>query len=154
MKIEKNDISDLLQLFATHEIAVLVKKMGFNDHCFAYYDEKKELVFQDKPYAFWSKNDKVNWNRNLLRRTGRENVCAAPTWEQVVDFINVNTDYTISIEPLKLNSYDYELRYSYEYHEKTLKCGGASGAEFIDKKQANEKCILTVLNLILNDKKA
>ena len=90
------------RLFATYDVAFKLKSIGFNDKCFGYYDEKKELVLHEKPYAFWTTNEHNNWNHAFFKK-GKENICSAPLWEQVYDWFGVKGI---------LISFDYNTRFN------------------------------------------
>lgn len=88
------------QLFVPYNIAFKMKTLGFNDHCFAFYDERKTLCYHEKPYAFWTKNSEVKLNHTFFRK-GKENICAAPLWSQYIIWLRNNYKIYLSVIPIR-----------------------------------------------------
>ncbi len=99
-------------LFVPYDNSFKLKQVGFNEHCFGFYSEKKELIFHQNPKAFYTKNKDVAFNASIFNILSKKkyDVCAAPLYSQVIDWFEDVHD--IKISPLflrKLNSYVFIL---------------------------------------------
>lgn len=114
-KTEKQITDELFSNeFCTHEISLKLKELGFNQRCFAFYNEKEELVLQDKPYAFWTSNDNINWNRQIFRfKSDRKNLCSAPLLQQAITWLDTKNWY-VDVEMY----ITYDGLYAFKYHIK------------------------------------
>jgi hypothetical protein len=104
-------------LFVPYNIAFELKRLKFNESCLAFFDERKELKLIERPAAFWSRNDSVDWNHTIFRK-GKVNLCTAPTWEQVIDWFEKNHGLYLYVGT---HSYEwsagvYDLRSGLEFH--------------------------------------
>ena len=65
--------------FATYEIALALKELGFNEQCFAVFLKNKELMVLYQP-----------GNGIIIHTDGvldEEDDCVAPLWQQAIDFL-------------------------------------------------------------------
>lgn len=87
--------------FATYEIALKLKELGFNEECLGYYHVNEGYT---KGYAFcYSENTRTS-DCSVL----------APLWQQVIDWLRDKHDIVIEITRQKYfdtyaNSYAYEV---------------------------------------------
>jgi hypothetical protein len=88
--------------FVTYEIAVILKVIGFNEPCIAYYVND---TFKFKIYL----NKDANYNYDFT--VG--NLVAAPLWQQVIDWLREKHDVHLSIEPLHRPKKYNKLMYCY-----------------------------------------
>ena len=112
-KKEVKHITDLFgSEFCTYEQSIKLKQLGFNEKCFAHYDERKELVLQDKPYSFWTANNHINWCHVPFRK-GKENLCSTPLLQQAITWLDTKNWY-VDIEMY----ITYDGLYAFKYHIK------------------------------------
>jgi hypothetical protein len=62
--------------FVTYDIAMQLKKLGYNGECFAYYNDAQHPIYEHKR----------NSDTNKLGMYGK--YCAAPLWQQAIDWIS------------------------------------------------------------------
>lgn len=141
MQIESN----LDKIFVSSYIAIKLKELGFDEECLAYYHNHVELDLVK------NNNFTKNSEQNLYHGD-----CAAPTWEQVIDWLESNYSINISINP------------SVEVFEGSLTVMSISGYSFIikslkqdtdlndyfhsecfkTKEEARKEAILKIINII------
>lgn len=141
--------TELSKQFVSYQIAMLLKELGFNEHCFAFFNEKKELFLQDKPNAFWTKNDSIGW-MHIPFKKGKSNLCSAPLWQQALDWIAENSNLLINVRV------DYSYSRESKYYFYTIySIGGNSGQSTSSLESmyvARELAIETALNIMKNGK--
>lgn len=76
--------------FVTHEIALKLKELGFDEECFCFYTDSKQLRYN---FILDSENPKLipNSKINVL------NYCAAPLWQQAIEWIKKTYNICIDI---------------------------------------------------------
>ena len=84
-------------LFVTYAIALLLKQLGFNEKCLAYFNDKKTFYLHDHPNAFYTDNEHVeSYCTNIFsKKINKANACQAPTWEQVETWLRDNHNIAI-----------------------------------------------------------
>ena len=98
--------------FVTYEIALKLKELGFNEECLACYTPHLgkgifELISKG------TSNEKSGFNERFIKAKAI-NGCAAPLWQQVIDWFRDEPDIVIEITRQKYfdtyaNSYAYEV---------------------------------------------
>ena len=86
------------QLFVPFDIGISLKRKGFNEKCFGYFneDENFEIIFSFPPYEL-----KI------------PELCMAPTYQQVIDWFEKNYKIKITLEhqPMTGMWFSYIWRY-------------------------------------------
>jgi len=72
------------ELFLPYELAIIARDKGFDDECFGWYDFELELRVS------LSQNSKYGWDKS------KKGSCAAPLYQQIVDWFR--NKYDINIE--------------------------------------------------------
>lgn len=72
--------SNIKELFIPYVLAVLAKDFKFNEICLGYYSDIKKLYLTDDENGF------KNSNLSISNRIRKENLIAAPTYQQIVDW--------------------------------------------------------------------
>jgi len=152
--------------FVPYEIAIKLKEKGFIDECMANYEisltaqENEEDGFSG-PFG-WKKGE-VNFNKgyfvnNSLFDFSNENwlMCAAPLWQQVIDWLEDKFNLKFSIA--YWNGYNgflsKEMQYKYEVYiipenAPSITVRGDKGSSYFDtRKDAITAAILKALTLI------
>ena len=88
--------------FVTYEIALKLKELDFNEECFGYFNEKKNLILAsvsaDKKFIpfYYTNLYATKWLGSIFSsKNKKNNICVAPLWQQVIDwfrdekFINI-----------------------------------------------------------------
>eukprot|EP00825_Cyclidium_porcatum_P040585 TRINITY_DN5167_c0_g2_i1.p2 TRINITY_DN5167_c0_g2~~TRINITY_DN5167_c0_g2_i1.p2 ORF type:complete len:343 (+),score=44.58 TRINITY_DN5167_c0_g2_i1:2085-3113(+) len=97
------------------------KSQGLTNIVLLFFNEKKELFLQDKPNAFWTKNDSIGW-MHIPFKKGKSNLCSAPLWQQALDWIAENSNLLINVRV------DYSYSRESKYYFYTIySIGGNSG---------------------------
>jgi len=65
--------------FATYEIALALKELGFNEECFGYFDE-------DSDFSTFEYYDSERQNSTIQSEYAGIKQCTAPLWQQVIDW--------------------------------------------------------------------
>ena len=138
--------------FVTYEIALALKKLGFDEECFGvYYDYKG-----DPKLCF----DSLFSNKDMIIHTNEHSyyaLCLAPIWQQIIDwFDNKNIIIGIDINPGTL-FYRVHLykRYYHNPGRLVIRKYFLSGEfdNFISKEEAREQAILKCIELCKNQNK-
>jgi len=118
--------------FVTHQIAEDLKKLGFDENCFGWYDDKKSFFFPANN-TMHTRNSRVN-NVTLI---------AAPLWQQVIDWLDTKNLFSV-IYRLKNSKYECQL------HNEcgVLVSDDLFGEQFSTRQEALEATILTALKTI------
>jgi hypothetical protein len=128
--------------FCTYEISLKLKELGFNEECFCFYTDSKQLRYN---FILDSENPKLipNSKINVL------NYCAAPLWQQVIDWFREKHNKIITV-------YSNASGYLWETHDAI----GGTQREWSDYsgpndsgcwdtyEEAREQAILKALELI------
>lgn len=136
--------------FATYEISKECKELGFNEHCFAYFNHKKQFHLHDNPLAFYTKNESVSsWCASIFAtKESKLNACSAPLWQQVIDFIREEYNFHITLllahdeDSIWYDWHVSKIEQSYDY---TPIVSSENGADY---KEAREQAILEAIKLI------
>ena len=74
--------------FVTYEIALNLKKLGYESNSATYYDEDGKLRIFQYPEAFYNSNKNIFQLRhfkNLFnRKRAMDTMCIAPTWTEAI----------------------------------------------------------------------
>ena len=143
--------------FATYEISLSLKELGFDEDCFCYYakpypDERIEFNYAAISYGF------VKQNHSILQK------CSAPLWQQVIDWLE-SKNILISIYYDKVDKsyfkkdyppphnyiYSYRVGYYDEHKQCIMEKLMVNGFEWSYHK-AREKAILKATELCQNKK--
>lgn len=100
-------------LFIPYRESLLLKELGFNDSCLAYY----RLSFDDEKDNFKTElaffKEKYNNNRlNLHPSAGKEAICTAPLFHQVIEWFISTKQLTYNLYPV-LNTSTKEIWYDW-----------------------------------------
>ncbi len=86
---------EIEKLFATHEIALHIKELGFNLPCFGFYTSQGKLrAHKNEEDDFQEFSTIINTHLKVL------DYCTAPMWQQVIDWLK--SEYKISFEITKI----------------------------------------------------
>ncbi|MEE8564890.1 MAG: hypothetical protein V3S79_00740 [Candidatus Thermoplasmatota archaeon] len=124
--------------FVTHDIALALKKLGFNEKCLACYDEKGVFgltVMSIKKYYTNSKED--TWN------------CAAPLYQQAFRWFREK--HSLTGRPT-IGNQEYSFRIFDEKEDKTIREGVRElGAHFNGSyEQAELACLRRLIEIVKN----
>lgn len=93
--------NDLVNTVVPYDIAIELKKLGFNEKCFVFYDEDKNPMHFQQPMAFYNNNNDIQYLRKLKNlfktKKVKDIMCLAPTWDQVSEWFlkkNMHVTYT------------------------------------------------------------
>lgn len=117
--------------FIPYEESLELKKLGFNESCLAYYNERCKL-FLINTSSFITKNDYIHWKcrlYNIFNRTAKSKLCTAPTFPAVFKWIR--KVYGIQCFP------DYIYYDEFHYGYRWVKKDGSYGEWWYDAELAN-----------------
>lgn len=126
--------------FVTHEIALKLKELGFNDTCFGCWESNTEFHI---PFTVGNDLDKPNQFNSI------ENCIAAPLWQQAIDWLIKKHDLLIRIDKVKkgwiwnwsnLGNWNYlypEVQHTYKTYEECLKEAVLEAINIIIKNKNN-----------------
>lgn len=95
--------------FMPYEMAFKFKELGFDERCFAYFNDKKEFNLHTNPNAFYTRNSHVEkWCTTIwARKKNKLQACQTPLWQQAYEWlfkklefyypyleVNIFTDYS------------------------------------------------------------
>lgn len=117
--------------FTTYEIAIELKKLGFNEICLKYYDINYQLSDSicDK-YVGSIKND----------RYSTYHVCTAPLWSQIIDWLREEHKLHVEIQ-CPDDDYGYYSWCIHELHKFGSVADGFTNDYYISREQAILKAI-------------
>ena len=132
--------------FATHEIAIQLKNLGFDEDCFGRYFKQEFKV-----HIQFENVLKLFTNKRILELEIRnpdmpKDQCIAPLWQQVIDWLREKQNICINIEPI---TFDDEPTYIFEIIN--LKNGmllNDINSSFEDPNEAHEQAILKAIDII------
>ena len=130
--------------FVTYEIALKLKELGFDEKCFAWFAENKEIQIAPDVYKKWTSKPLTNLN---IIKVFNIDCITAPLYQQVTDWFREKHNIWIQIE---MQYYD-GITYTYtiiQNNGKVIK----SEEEFHKYYETREQAILKALNLINNTK--
>ena len=147
-EIEKN--------FVTYDIALDLKLFGFNDKCFAYFNEKKIFSLHEHANAFYTRNDSVeSYCTNVFcKRVTRVNACQAPLWQQVIDWLRNEHKININIEFVGIDKCAYVVENlsnidpNFSVPEFLYASDVSKEEDFISYYDARMNCILKAIEII------
>lgn len=128
--------------FATYEIALALKELGFDEPCFGYYNDANTDPEISLPVAV----DVVCLKFNLVK---------APLWQQVIDWFREKYNIHIWVYYcMILDSHFYQIRHelnsnSYNHYSNDL---DSNKMHEFTYKQAREQAILKTIELCQNKK--
>lgn len=79
--------------FVTKDIAIKLKKLGFNEGCLGYWSTTRGLSCVT---TFMPTNDHLEEHSKL------NGLCTAPLWQQAIDFLEESNGIHVLIEPTSL----------------------------------------------------
>lgn len=107
--MENQKKQEIKSLFVTYEIAIKLKEKGFDEPCFrgynSAYTENNKPVLHDFVYGELQTNTMYE-----KRRLADVNVCTAPLWQQVIDWLRINHNIDISITNCNNRNDEWEYR--------------------------------------------
>ena len=129
--------------FVSYEIALALKKVGFDEPCFGFYKSDK-LEFQD----FFSQNKKRtnSWYTSL-------NGCTAPTFSQVFKFFREKYGLEGFVTPL------FRAKLNISFEERKYDANIVNGTErfykkgFATHKEAELECLKKLIEIVKDGKK-
>ena len=163
--------------FVTYEIALKLKKLGFDEKCFGYYRPMKEWMMEGTKFNFERHFHGCNWAnpnntmyfmyvqnsfgdrdasvKNSEFTKAIENI-AVPLWQQVIDWLR--NEHDIVIEIVRQKYFDtYANSYAYEVVCKVYKNKELEGSVvirdnknnhiFYSYEEARERAILKAIEL-------
>lgn len=87
-------------------IAIELKRLGFNEKCFAFYDEDKKPMHFSQVDVFWNSNTDIQYVRKLKNlfkgKKVKDIMCLAPTWDQVTKWFLAKKIY-VTYTPIFIN---------------------------------------------------
>ena len=137
--------------FVTHEIALALKELGFDEHCLAYYKPyyEKGVITYPILYSFMQTFDEEleTYKSSELDSDTWKDYLLAPLWQQVIDWFREKYEIDIYPEPT------YSLT---EYNFKIITIQGKSKRQEYFKEmnktysfqEAREQAILKAIELI------
>jgi hypothetical protein len=148
--------------FVPHEIAILLKEKGFTDECMASYEisltaqENEEDGFSG-PFG-WEKGE-VNFNKGYFANGvpycdfSNEHwlYCAAPLWQQVIDWLRDTHNIDIWVQPFTSERIDGKLYLPDESYSYFIFKDGhfiSDKVDFSEPEEARQAVIEHALTLI------
>lgn len=138
----------MIRQFVPYRIALTLKRLGFDERCFGYYNEVGGLFAFTNLKVFWNSNKDVHYNRSIRnffnRKKAIETMCVAPTWQQVTDWLRekYNIDVIISSNVL---GYGFILYHRYPPKNTT------DSRVFQHYSEAREQAVLKALTFTENE---
>ena len=119
--------------FVTYEIALKLKELGFDELCFGWWCWINGSIANFYDY-------KIS-NSQLIELNNHKNNCAAPLWQQAIDFLREK--YLLHIE-IQSPDYPNETNFNWTIHKVNFFGGFGDGSNsdyFICREQAILKAI-------------
>lgn len=144
--------------FVTYEIALNLKKLGYESNSATYYDEDGKLRIFQYPEAFYNSNKNIFQLRhfkNLFnRKRAMDTMCIAPTWTEAIVWLYETHSLFIDVYPIIHDApsptgvvYNYEIQKSLSNSVTKIQ-GLRNNKGFTNLYKAYEVAILQVINLI------
>ena len=140
------------EYFVPYEQAIILKNLGFDEKCFAYYAKhmKFKLLFFENANAFWCRNSYSKSFSHIFAR--KENLvnCTAPTYEQAFDWLELklNVCSYIAYNTFEDKKWCFNI-YSIKDQEKLIGEGRKEGYE--TKQEAKVECLKQIMLMFYVD---
>lgn len=128
-------MEELKDIFVSHDIAVQLKEIGFDDLCIAYFNSTSTVP--EYPYRYVK-----DYNKNS---TESKNFITAPTYEQVFKWFR-DKNYLSSVVS------NFGSFYGYIEHTREAEAF-ATDKDYSSYEEAREQLILKLIDIYKNDKK-
>lgn len=135
-------------LFCSIEIAIELKKLGFDEWCFCFYsDSKKLLYFTGYDVCIYQSLE------DMIFTCGEEDL-KAPLWEQIITWFEEQYKLVIIIEPYTAEYYTYKIYKLTEIVEiiclygRDVNLKGDKPRRYSNKYSAKKEAILKAIELI------
>jgi hypothetical protein len=120
--------------FGPYEMALKLKKRGFNEPCLGTYNSFGDFIFSDSEYPFPQNTDRlydILWLERI-KPYGHtpDMLCTAPLWQQIIDWFRVKHNYSIEI-------YNYESTVGYIWMVKKVQVSLYGYGTTIDVESTN-----------------
>src|SRR6478609_5534580 len=81
--------------------ALELKNLGFNEACFGYFYNSKELIHIPRLQVFWNKNSEIHYMRTLFtpKTKAIKTMCTAPLFSQAFEFFRTKYGLYVSRQP-------------------------------------------------------
>ena len=124
--------------FIPYEIALAVKKLGFDENCFGYYKSQgKELVFIKIKNSIIS-----NWEDSFMEFSQ----CSVPTYQQAFRWFREKYGYDVSIVRRTVKAYKFEIqKLVYEGNDYFF-----SVFSFDSHQKAELECLKKLIEIVTN----
>lgn len=119
-------------LFVTHEIAVKLKELGFNEPCIAFFLENKEIYSLSNPTSDFSTVTNENKRHNI----------SAPLWQQAIDWLRTHETKPIDVYDIPL------ICWQVQQYDKNLSKHNFNYFDSEDYYKSREQAILKAIQLI------
>lgn len=146
----------MIEQFCNYEIALKLKKLGFNEPCFACYTSK----LNDKNFdVFWFSdqiwgNVDTHEDARICKNSDFQNPesCSTALYEQIYNWFLEKYSIIIDVHPIIVSASETKgFRFTFEIYdtntEKVYIDDSALG--FLTKKEAIEKSFLECINMVL-----
>lgn len=142
--------------FVTPEIALKLKKLGFDGECFGYFNEKETLkmrYFVDLNWVGFKLKCK-NIDKGIEIDKNINKLCLAPLWQQAIDWLEtkgyyINITRVFMWNPLPVEFSGWCIFIGTENPEEVLECNSYYVNHFYSTKyEAREQAILKAIELI------
>ena len=129
--------------FITYEIALKLKELGFDEECFAWFDENKEIRIAPDVYKKWTSKPLTNLN---IIKVFNIDCITAPLYQQVIDWFREKHKIDIYPEPTySLTEYSFKVITVHGKSKKQEYWDGM-GKTYNTYQEAREQAILKMLN--------
>lgn len=127
--------------FVTYEIALKLKELGFDEPCFAHFLYKDNITYKR---AIQLKSDKMLYycQQNINPYNQYKEMCTAPLWQQVFDWLEEKFQLNIQIEYNETQKW-----WRYDIFDYSKKIDWTTEFEIETKLKAKEKSILKAIEL-------
>lgn len=144
--------------FVSYDVALKLKELGFDEKCFAYFNEHKRLSQFPDLNVFWNSNKEISFNRGLRYLLNKNKadltMCLAPLWQQAIDWLREKHEIFIAINywgkrnVTPNNSVLYPNKYNYTICQELTPKEKWIEAWYGNYNEAREQAILKALELI------
>ena len=118
--------------FVSYSIALKLKELGFNEHCFGMYCQHGDL----QNINLFTSNDPDN----ISKRSSFKLICIAPLWQQVIDWFREEHNINLYLPKSVYGGYVYVVDSKY------------SDTIYKDYYDAREQAILKAIELCQKEK--
>jgi hypothetical protein len=130
--------------FVPYEQALALKELGFDEPCFAYYNNKAKIIFNTNGQPvikdwIWVKNEIIPTDMVL-----------APLYQQAFSFFRKK----FLLEGIVEQAYDfYWYKFSVYFYNKEGKQKISNGLEFLTYEEAELACLNNLIKIVKNENK-